>query len=71
MCTVNEDDTTACKCPKKCPTKVDHVCGSDGRNYDNVCLLRREACTKKKKLSVYNLGKCGKDFFTSVCSNGK
>ena len=56
---MNNDGTTACKCPMKCPKKVDYVCGSDGRNYENDCLLRLEACTKKKRLSVKNLGQCG------------
>lgn len=59
---MSEDGRKICTCPKKCPKEVDYVCGSDGRNYENYCLLRRESCTKKKRLSVNRLGKCGKHY---------
>ena len=59
-CVVNEDAQPICQCPKKCPQKIDHVCGSDGKIYDNTCALRQQACTKKKRLIVIKLGLCGK-----------
>ena len=57
---VNPDGSTACKCSQKCPKNEDNVCGSDGRNYKNACVLRAENCQKKKRVSVAGLGNCGK-----------
>ena len=64
-CTVSADGRKAqCICPSKCPSYGDSrgsrlVCGSDGRDYPNLCELHRFACTKKEDIFVRYNGSCG------------
>ncbi|KFM66425.1 Agrin, partial [Stegodyphus mimosarum] len=49
--------TAECVCPEKCATYGDSrgsrpVCGSDGRDYSNVCELERTACKEMKEISI-------------------
>lgn len=65
-CVASMDGRTAqCECPSKCPNYGDHtgsraVCGSDGKDYRNLCELRRSACQQNMKITVKFQGKCGK-----------
>ncbi|VDQ14159.1 unnamed protein product [Trichobilharzia regenti] len=36
------------------------ICGSDNRDYESICHLRREACTMMIDLAMKYRGKCGK-----------
>ncbi|XP_048581312.1 uncharacterized protein LOC5512067 isoform X7 [Nematostella vectensis] len=53
-----KDDKAVCVCPK-CPKIVKQVCGSDGKTYDNECVLRMAACESNRTLTVRNEGNCG------------
>ena len=39
-------------CPIQCPQIYEPVCGSDGSKYSSECFLRREACEKRKAITV-------------------
>lgn len=46
-----------------CPTNCDHeavspVCSVYGREYDNLCLLHKEGCSKKKNIRLAYKGHC-------------
>ncbi|XP_066971041.1 LOW QUALITY PROTEIN: agrin-like [Macrobrachium rosenbergii] len=69
ICVLTNDGRSArCECPIDChqyggmtgpgaPT-MNFVCGSDGKNYDSECQLRRHACRTQKHLEVRFPGKC-------------
>ena len=45
-------------CPAFCPFELNKVCGSDGRTYDNECLLRAEACSSRIRITIQSQGSC-------------
>ena len=51
-----------CICPKAadCTKVVSPVCGSDNKDYLNKCQLQVRACALRIKITVKNLGLCGK-----------
>lgn len=49
------------KCDFPCPRILWPVCGSDGNNYPNECVLRREACLNGGKVTQVHEGNCNDD----------
>ncbi|KAH9416857.1 hypothetical protein DERP_011972 [Dermatophagoides pteronyssinus] len=47
-----------CVCPKKCPTYIDPVCGSNNITYENQCQLMISACSSLKKINIQYKGPC-------------
>ncbi|XP_067139289.1 agrin-like isoform X1 [Centruroides vittatus] len=64
QCRPSLDGRTAeCVCPAKCATYGDSrgsrpVCGTDGKDYPNVCELRRTACREMRNVQVKFQGRC-------------
>ena len=64
-CIISFDGRTAeCVCMEKCPSYGDSrgsrlVCGTDGRDYPNLCELNRHACEFSKEIHVRYNGSCG------------
>ncbi|EDO40376.1 predicted protein, partial [Nematostella vectensis] len=52
-----DDDKPACVCPPKCEKVYDPVYGSDGKNYDNECELKRAACTSNRRIILAGRGR--------------
>ena len=50
-----------CTCPveSECPVDVKPVCGSDGRNYPNECVMTARACLMRKDVTAAYDGICG------------
>lgn len=50
-----------CVCPTldSCPKDVKIVCGDDGKSYLNECIMKLEACKKKKRIIPLHDGVCG------------
>ena len=46
-------------CDIKCTREFKQVCGSDGKTYNNECLLNRAKCTKRLFIKVAHQGACG------------
>ena len=66
MCKPSLDGLTArCQCPQRCSNYGDDVdsvaiCGTDGKDYDNKCEMRRAACRDMMEIEVKYEGRCGK-----------
>jgi len=51
----------AADCPKRCPKNYRPVCGSDGKTYPNLCVLKMVSCKDgNESLVVAHTGKCAK-----------
>ncbi|KAK3740793.1 hypothetical protein QZH41_010082, partial [Actinostola sp. cb2023] len=47
-----------CVCKFLCPQKQDLVCGSDGKTYDNVCVMKRTSCRRKRRITIASKALC-------------
>lgn len=47
-----------CMCPKTCPGEQKPVCSAYGRQYDNACLLYKEACRRRRRIGISYYGEC-------------
>ncbi|XP_033100086.1 SPARC-like [Anneissia japonica] len=48
----------SCVCPDECPSEVAPVCSVYGKQYDNLCLLHKTACQKKRAIPLAFFGEC-------------
>ncbi|GFR23681.1 agrin [Trichonephila clavata] len=58
-----DGQTARCICPEDCPYQGSDqsvVCGTDGKNYPNVCELKKTSCRQMRKIEVKFDGVCGK-----------
>ena len=62
-CHTFSNGTSKCICQLGCGRNLDPVCASDGKSYDNLCIMKRESCLKKANLIVKHEGECSKCFF--------
>ena len=51
-----------CICEENCPTFEEQVCGSNGRTFDNLCLLQKDICTRRANYTKYHPGSCTGNF---------
>ena len=45
-------------CDITCGMEYKTVCGSNGKTYANICVLKAEACAKKTTITVASEGEC-------------
>ncbi|XP_066961294.1 follistatin-related protein 1-like isoform X1 [Macrobrachium rosenbergii] len=47
-----------CHCQSTCPDTFTPVCGTDGKSYDNHCVLHRHACLTETRIGIQHKGFC-------------
>ncbi|GAB6028406.1 Follistatin- protein 1 [Chamberlinius hualienensis] len=60
-CAMDENGEATCICIRVCPSHIHQVCGSNGKIYDNNCLLHRDACISQQHIAVRHNGSCETD----------
>jgi len=62
VCIPSSDGTSMrCQCPDSCGNhKRIPICGSDGKDYENLCEIERTSCVQMLNISKKYDGKCGK-----------
>ena len=56
----------ACVCEDSCPSYEEQVCASNGRTFDNLCLLQLEICLTRANYTAYHPGSCTGTWHTKV-----
>merc|ERR1719317_12340 len=51
-------EDTEDKCRSACPKILSQVCGSNGKTYNNLCMLELDSCRKGMEVRVAYSGKC-------------
>ena len=60
VCIPYINGTATCQCHRLCSPESDVVCGSDGRTYANLCLLKYENCIQNRAITITRKGFCGR-----------
>ena len=60
-CHESPDGRPSCECPKRvdCPADLKPICGSDGQTYVNHCIMKVQACERRKNVTKTTDGTCG------------
>ena len=73
-CVAYGNGTVTCLCPSSCGLQSAPVCGTDHKEYVNICALRSTACRSKIDIQVLFNGTCGEappvSFSLSLLSPG-
>ena len=59
-CGADSSGRLSCQCRIYCTRQYDPVCGTDGKTYNNPCLMRVARCQFQRDITRLHFGQCGK-----------
>ncbi|KAM7430200.1 hypothetical protein ABFA07_019055 [Porites harrisoni] len=57
-CKASSAQQYSCVCESSCPSYDEQLCASNGRTFNNLCLLKKEICETQGNYSQYHPGSC-------------
>lgn len=58
FCYARDEWTYECRCRSNCPSYEEHVCGSNGRTFRNMCDFKQTICEERGNYTNYHPGRC-------------
>jgi len=65
-CQLSGNGEASCVCMASCPDHFVPVCGSNGRSYDNYCMMHRDACLSGIHISLRSSGYCSDEKTSTI-----
>ncbi|TMS35812.1 hypothetical protein L596_003127 [Steinernema carpocapsae] len=58
VCKLNENRKGECRCSEQCTMDYSPICATNGKTYENECLMKVAACKLESEIQFFKKGRC-------------